>query len=400
MKRVAVTGIGAVSALGLGVDALWKGVNDGVCGIQPLEGIPLDRLNTRLAGQAKAFDRDAHFEPKQHSFLDRTAQLALVAGREAMAKAAPHIADHRRAGVIFGASIGHDTTDAAYKTFYGDNSNRLHPFTVPRIMPSNPASQLSMAFGFRGPTYSTASACASSAHAIGLAFQAVRTGQLDVALTGGSDAPLCVGVLKCWEALRVLSPDVCRPFSRDRTGLAVGEGAGVLVLETMDAAQARGATIYGEIVGFGMSADAADITAPDAEGSAYAMQAALDDAGIAPAAVGYINAHGTGTRLNDKTEVAAIRRTFGGHADKMAISSSKSMLGHTLCAGGGLEMIITLLALRDGVLPPTVNYREPDPECDIDCVPNTARAASFEFALSNSFAFGGLNAVLAARRVQ
>ncbi len=398
MKRVAVTGLGAVSALGIGTNALWNGVRRGECGIRPIEGIPLDRLNVRMAGQAAGFDPGAHFTPRQLALLDRTAQLALVAGHEAVASAGLALDDPRRGGVILGASIGHETTDSAYKSFYVDRSNRLPPFTIPRIMPSGPASHLSMAFSLRGPSFATASACASAAHAIGLAFQAIRVGQLDVVITGGCDAPLCVGVLKGWEALRVLSPDVCRPFSRDRNGLVVGEGAGILVLESFERARARGAEILGEIVGCGMSADAADITAPDPESAAWAMSQALADAGVPPDAVGYVNAHGTGTRLNDRAEIAALRLVFGAHTDRLAVSSTKSMLGHTLCAGGALELIVTLLALRHGVLPPTINFREPDPDCAIDCVANVARPAAVEYALSNSFAFGGLNAVLAVRR--
>ena len=395
MRRVAVTGVGAVSALGIGVTALWDGVQRGQCAILPLSVVPTDRLTVRVAGQATAFQGTDHFERRQLHALDRTAQMALVAAHEAVEAAALQIVDARRAGVILGASIGHETLDAAYKTLYGDRSDRMAPLTVPRIMPSGPASHISIAFGLRGPSYAVASACASSTHAIGLAFQAVRTGQSDVMLTGGCDAPLAVGVLKAWEALRVLSPEPCRPFSRDRAGLTLGEGAGMLVLETWERAVARGATILGEIVGFGMSTDAVDLTAPNVDGVAWAIQAAIEDAGIGPEAIGYINAHGTGTRLNDRTEVAAIRRVFGMHADRLPISSTKSILGHTMCAGGALELIVTLLAMRDGVLPPTVGFREHDPECDIDCVPNASRPARFSAALSNSFAFGGLNAVLA-----
>lgn len=397
MKRVVVTGVGAVSALGVGTAALWAGVQEAACGILPLAAVPTDRLNVRIAGQVTAFDGTQHFERRHLHALDRTAQMALVAAREAVAGAGLRITSPRRAGVIFGASLGHDTLDAAYKTFYGDRSNRMAPLTVPRIMPSGSTSHISMAFGLRGPSYAVASACASSTHAVGLAFQAVRTGQLDVVLTGGCDAPLSVGVLKAWEALRVLSPEPCRPFSRDRSGLTLGEGAGVLVLESLEGAVARGATILGEVAGFGMSADAADLTAPDVEGAAWAMQAALDDARLAPEEVGYVNAHGTGTRLNDRTEVAAIRRVFGVLADRLAVSSTKSMLGHAMCAAGALELIVTLLAMRDGVLPPTIGFREHDPDCDIDCVPNAARQGRFSAALSNSFAFGGLNAVLAVR---
>jgi nodulation protein E len=253
-----------------------------------------------------------------------------------------------------------------------------------------------MEFGLRGPCFAIASACASATHAIGLAFQMIRSGQMDLAVTGGADAPISVGYMKAWESLRVLSADGCRPFSADRSGLVLGEGAGVLVLEDFATAKARGATIHAELLGFGMGADAGDLIAPDAAGAAAAMQAALDDADLAPADIGYINAHGTGTKLNDRTEVAAIRAVFG--ASPPPVSSTKSMIGHCLCGGGGLEAIATVLALRDGILPPTMGFRRADPECDIDCIPNMARPAHVTAALSNSFAFGGLNAVLAIGR--
>ena len=288
--------------------------------------------------------------------------------------------------------------DSSYKALYGENAKRLHPMTVPRIMPNAPASHISMEFGLRGPCFATASACASSSHAIGLAFQMIRSGMMDLAVTGGSDASIVVGFMKAWDALRVLSPDGCRPFSKDRGGLVIGEGAAILVLEEWDRARARGAEIHGEIVGFGMSADAGELTAPDADGAARAMQAALDDAGLSPAAVEYVNAHGTGTRLNDKTEVLALRKVFGTHLDRLPVSSTKSMHGHCLNAGGAVEAAITCLALRHGVLPPTIGFREPDPDCAVDCVPNASRAASIEVAMSNSFAFGGINAVLLMRR--
>ncbi len=294
---------------------------------------------------------------------------------------------------------GRRPSNSSYLTFYGEGINRVPPLTVPRIMPSSGASHVSMEFGIRGPVFSTASACASATHAIGQAFQMVRAGMLDLAVTGGGDASIVVGFMKGWEALRVLSPDVCRPFSRDRAGLVIGEGAGMMVLEPLERARARGATVHAELVGCGMSADAADLTAPDARGAAAAMRAALDDAGLRPEQVGYINAHGTGTRLNDRTETAAIAEVFGGAtAGRLAVSSSKSMLGHCMSACGAVELVLTILAVRDGVLPPTVGFRERDPDCDIDCVPNVSRAMQVEVALSNSFAFGGLNAVLAVRR--
>jgi nodulation protein E len=256
-----------------------------------------------------------------------------------------------------------------------------------------------MAFGLRGPCFSVASACASSTHAIGLAFHMIRGGMIDAALTGGSDASIVVGFMKAWDALRVLSPDVCRPFSADRAGLVIGEAGAILVLEEYGAARARGAAITAEIVGFGMSADAGDLTAPDARGAAQAMRAALDDAGLAPQDVDYVNAHGTGTRLNDVTEAAALRDVFGDHLANLPVSSTKSMHGHCLNAAGAIEAVITALALRDGVLPPTIGFRLPDPQCAIDCVPNAARRAPIGIAMSNSFAFGGLNAVLLLRRL-
>jgi nodulation protein E len=399
-RRVAITGIGAVTALGPDLKSLWSGVTEGRCGIRPIANIPIERLAVTQAAEVIGFDPLAHFEARRLPMLDRTSQLALVAGREAMADAGADLSrmGPTRAGVILGAAIGQETFDSSYKALYGENAKRLHPMTVPRIMPNAPASHLSMEFGLRGPCFSTASACASASHAIGLAFHMIRSGMMDVALTGGSDASIVVGFMKAWDALRVLSPDACRPFSRDRTGLVIGEGAAILVLEEWQHAQARGAKIYAELAGFGMSADAGELTAPDAAGAAQAMQAALDDAGMAPREVNYVNAHGTGTRLNDKTEVAALRQVFGGHLDGLPVSSSKSMHGHCLNAGGAIELAISALALHHGVLPPTIGFREPDPECLVDCVPNHSRPSSIRAAMSNSFAFGGLNAVLIVRQ--
>jgi nodulation protein E len=395
-RRVAITGIGAVTALGPDRSSLWSGVVEGRCGIRPIANIPTDRLAVTHAAEVASFDPLAHFEARRLPMLDRTSQLALVAGREAMADAGDDLTGvaPTRAGVILGAAIGQETFDSSYKALYGENAKRLHPMTVPRIMPNAPASHLSMEFGLRGPCFSTASACASASHAIGLAFHMIRSGMMDVALSGGSDASIVVGFMKAWDALRVLSPDACRPFSKDRTGLVIGEGAAILVLEEWQHAQARGAKIYAELVGFGMSADAGELTAPDAAGAAQAMRAALDDAGMAPSEVDYVNAHGTGTRLNDKTEVAALRQVFGGHLDGLPVSSSKSMHGHCLNAGGAIELAISALALHHGVLPPTIGFREPDLECLVDCVPNQSRPSPIRAAMSNSFAFGGLNAVL------
>ena len=404
-RRVAVTGLGAVCALGHDVPSLWRALVAGDCGIRPIANIPTERLTARTAAEVLGFDPAQHFDARQLPMLDRTSQFALVAAREAMAQAAPNgIAaigvDAREAGVIFGAGLGLHTIDSSYQTLYGEGSNRLHPFTVPRTMPNAPASHISIDFSLRGPSFAIATACASSTHAIGVAFHMIRSGLLEFAVTGGSDASLTIGHVRAWDALRVLSPDACRPFSKDRTGLVLGEGAAVLVLEEWEHARARGATIHCEIVGFGMSADAGDITAPDEGGAAQAIDAALADGNLNPADVQYVNAHGTGTRLNDRMETAALKRVFRVHAKQLAISSTKSMLGHCLNAGGALEAAATVLALRAGVAPPTAGYREVDTECDLDYLPNSARRMPIDAALSNSFAFGGFNAVLALRKTR
>jgi len=396
-QRVAITGLGAVCALGGDVPTIWAALKAGTSGIGPIRGIPTGRLSASIAAEIDGFDAAAHFDSRRLPMLDRAAQLAVVAAREAVLAAGllPDAARAHRRGVILAAAIGQSSLDAAYLAFYGEGAARVHPLTVPRVMPNAPASHLSMEFGLCGPSYAVASACASANHAIGLAADTIRAGRAEVMLTGGADASIVVGVFKSWEALRVLSADACRPFSRDRSGLVLGEGAAVLVLEDWDHARRRDAPILAELAGSGMSADGLDLTAPDAGGAASAMRAALDDAVLDAAEVGYVNAHGTGTRLNDRTESAALRQVFG---RPPPVSSSKSMIGHCLSAGGALEAVATIMALRDGVLPPTAGFREADPECDVDCVPNVSRAAPIQAALSNSFAFGGLNAVLAFRR--
>lgn len=397
-RRVAITGLGGIAATGVDAPTLWRSMRDGRSGIGAIGNIPTDRLLVRTAAEIRDFDPLAHFAPKRLALLDRAAQLALVAAREAVRDA--RLEPQRfgtRGGVVLGAANGQETFDDAYRGFYGEGTPRVHPFTIPRIMPSGSASQVSMEFGLRGPTVAMASACASSNHAIGHAFQMVRAGMLDLAIAGGADASIVVGFMKGWEALRVLSPDVCRPFSADRAGLVIGEGAAMFVLEPWEQALSRGAAIHAELVGFGSSADAGDITAPSAEGAAQAMQGALDDAGLDASEIDYVNAHGTGTRLNDRIEVAALRALFGSRLGEIPVSSTKSMLGHCMTASAALELLATVLALRDGVLPPTVGFTRADPDCDIDCVPNTARERHVRAALSNAFAFGGLNATLAVR---
>jgi nodulation protein E len=396
-RRAVITGMGVVCATGLDAPSFLASLRAGRVGIGPITSIPTERLSIRVAAEAAALDPAAHFEPRRLALLDRSSQLALIAAREAMAQAGLQTGPAEGAVVMAGA-IGLHTFDQSYSELYGRNAPRVHPFTVPRIMPSAPASHISIEFGLRGPVYSVATACASSNHAIGQAMHMIRSGMVEFVITGGADAPITVGFMKGWEALRVLSPDHCRPFSRDRAGLVIGEGAGVFVLESARHARARGAEVLAEIAGFGMSADAAELTAPSADGAARAMQAALTDAACAPAHIDYVNAHGTGTRLNDRTEIAAIRTVFGAHANRLMVSSTKSMVGHCMNAGAAVELAATIMALRDGSVPPTAGFTEADPDCEIDCVPNQARAVPVATAMSNAFAFGGLNAVLVARR--
>ncbi len=403
MRRVVVTGIGVVSPLGLTLDRFWAALTAGRSGIGPIGSIPTDRLTVKIAAEVRDYDPADHFDPRKVGFLDRFSQFAVVAARAAVADAkiafSPETA--ARTATVVGTGVGGlHTLDESFQKLYRDNATRVHPFTIPRLMINAATSQVSMELGLTGPAFSVASACASANHAIGAAFHMVRGGVADLALTGGSEACITVGTMKGWEAMRVMASDTCRPFSKGRGGMVLGEGAACFVFETLDGALARGATPIAEIVGFGMSADAGDITAPDADGAARAIAAALADGGLAPADIDYVNAHGTGTAANDATETVALHRAFGDHARQLCVSSSKSMFGHALGAAGALELAATCLALRDGVIPPTANYREPDPACDLDYVPNEARTRPIRTAISNSFAFGGLNAVLALQRVE
>jgi len=401
-RRVVVTGLGVISALGHDVSCFWNGLCAGRPGIARIESLDLSGLRYQNGAQVRGYDPGQHFEPARLELLDRFAQFALLAARQAVRDAGIVFpAELRgRTAVVTGSSLGGQSSeDAQFWELYRCNSSRVHPLAIPRIMINAGASHISMEFGVCGPTYAVSTACASSNHAIGQAFWMVRNGAADLAIAGGSEAPFSFGLLKAWEAMRVVAPDTCRPFSRDRRGLILGEGAAILVLELLERARARGAPIYAEIVGFGMSSDAGHITTPSIDGPARAMLAALRDADISPERVGYINAHGTGTTNNDVTETRAIRQAFGAHASKLAVSSTKSMHGHALGAASALEAVATALALHHATLPPTANFTTPDPECDLDVVPNQSRAAEVEYALSNAFAFGGLNAVLAFRRL-
>lgn len=401
MRRVVITGQGCVSALGNSAVATWAAMREGRAGIGPLTGLDDPSLRTPIAAQAKAFQALDHFDEKRLVLLDPVSQMALVAAREAVAQAGLSFEGElgERTAVVIGTGIGGASTqDQMAKRLYAEKNPRVHPMAIVRVMPNAPASQISLEFGLRGPVFAVASACASSNHALGQALMLLQSGVADAALAGGVEACITVGTVKAWEAMRVMASDTCRPFSKGRQGLVLGEGAGVFVLETLEHAQARGATILAEFVGCGMSADAADIVMPDASGAARAMRAALAHGGLAPEDVDYINAHGTGTPANDATETKAIRALFGAHADRLAVSSTKSMHGHALGGGGAIELVAAIGALREGVVPPTINYTEPDPACDLNVVPNTAQERPVRAALSNSFAFGGLNAVLALRR--
>jgi nodulation protein E len=397
MNRVVISGLGVISPVGCVVKEFWSALVEARSGIGPLTLAPTERLTTRIAAQCLDFDWSRHFDEKQLTQLDRFAQFAVVAARQAVRDAGLELTEElalNAATIIGNGAGGQYTVDESYLKFYGQNSPRVHPFTIPRWMGNAAVSQVSMDLGLKGPAYTVTSACASGTHAIGHAFQLVRTGQAPVALTGGAESYLTVGSIKCWEALRVLSTDTCRPFSKTRSGMVLGEGAAIMVLESRERALARGANIYAEILGFGMSADAGDITALDPDGAARAMRAALSDAKADPADIDYVNAHGTGTPLNDRAETQALRKAFGASADRLAVSSTKAVLGHSMGAAGALEAAATALALQHQIIPPTANYEQPDPDCDLDFVPNVARAAPIRKAMSNSFAFGGLNAVL------
>jgi nodulation protein E len=400
-RRVVVTGIGAISALGPEAGAFWQALAAGQPGIGPIRSVDTTQLRFSNGAEVPGYDPAEHFGNKETDFLDRFAQFAVIAAREAVRDSGiewpPEL--RARAAIVTGSCVGGQSTeDEGFQSLYLYKRPRVNPLTIPRSMENAGASHISIETGITGPTYTISTACSSSNHAIGQAFWLVRDGVVDAAITGGSEAPFSLGNLKAWEAMRVVAPDTCRPFSRTRRGLILGEGGAMLVLETLDAALARGARVYAEIMGFGMSSDAHHLTQPSADGPALAMRLALADGGIDPGQVGYINAHGTATPANDPTEACAIRMVFGGRTDRIAVSSTKSMHGHTLGAAGAIEAVATVLALRNGLLPPTANFEEPDPQCELDVVPNAARAAEPECALSNSFAFGGLNAVVAFRR--
>lgn len=400
-RRVVVTGTGVVSAIGINTAAFWNSIVNCQSGIGPYDHPFSDQIRFKNGADVKNFDATGYVEKGDLDLMDRFAQFAVVAAREAVSQSGFIVDEENkyRTAVICGTSIGGvHAQEQSYFELYRENKTRVHPLSIPKTMPNGAASNISMQMGITGPVYAVSTACASSNHAIGNAFWLIRNGVCDQAITGGSETPFTYTFLKAWEAIRVVAPDTCRPFSKTRQGMILGEGAGMLMLESLEAAQKRGAKIIAEIIGFGMTSDASHITKPDQKGAEQAMRMALQDGNIHPAQVGYINAHGTGTLVNDSMEVAAVKNVFAEHANSLAISSTKSLHGHALGATSSLEAIATIMALKEGVLPPTANFEEKDEACDIDVVPNASRKKDIQYALSNAFAFGGLNAVLAFKK--
>ncbi|SEW18267.1 nodulation protein E [Aliiroseovarius sediminilitoris] len=402
MRRIVITGQGTINALGRDVPETLEAMREGRSGIGDLEFQDVERLSIRIGAQIKGYEPEASFNRQQIALYDRFTQFTLLAAREAIGQAGLGFSGElaTRSGVVLGTSGGGmNTLDENYRTVYEDGKNRVHPFVVPKLMNNAAASHVSMEWNLKGPSFTVATACASSNHAMGQAMQMIRSGMADVMITGGSEAMLCFGGIKAWEGLRVMSKDACRPFSANRNGMVQGEGAAVFVFEDYEHARARGAEILAEVVGFSMTSDAADIVMPSKQGASRAIVGAMRDAGLNPEDVGYVNAHGTGTTANDKTECAAVADAFGHHADDLMISSTKSMHGHLIGGTGAVELLACIMALREGVIAPTIGYEEPDPECALDVVPNVARDVRVNAVLSNAFAFGGLNAVLALRTI-
>lgn len=402
-RRVVITGIGVVSALGRGRAATLEAVQSARSGIRLLQSVDTTPLSCRIGGEVD----DADLGDSDQEF-DRFARLALIAAREAAAQSglADSNIDRTRVGTIIGTGLGGSVTmDAAYERLYKTQS-RIAPTAIPRAMYNAATSAISRELQALGPAFSVVSACASGTHSVAQAAQWIRNGYADVVVAGAADAPLITGIIKGWESLRVLAIDnddptaACRPFSADRKGMVLAEGAGVFVLEAEEHARARGIDSLGEIAGIGLSSDAGHLTDPSMDGAARALEGAIRDARMSVDEISYINAHGTGTRANDPTETAAIRRVFGAAAGRLAVSSTKSMHGHAMGASGAIELALSLVALNGGVIPPTLNLTSPDPQCDLDYVANTPREGRVSAFLSNSFGFGGMNGVLAVRTRQ
>lgn len=409
MRRVVITGLGVFAATGKDVESFFSNLVNARSGVRRIAQWDPSALSIQIAAEVPDYSPADHFPPKRLDLLDRFTQFGLLSARQAMESSGIELTEEElpRFGVVMGSGMGGaETFDRAYFNLYAKNETRLHPFTIPKIMHNAVTSQICMEFGAQGPSLAISTACSSAGHAIGEAFHLIKFGMADVMLAGGSDAPITYGMLRSWESVRVLAPGnsdpsrACRPFSADREGMVMGEGAGVFLLEEFEHARRRGAKLHAEVAGYGMSSDAGHITQPSVAGPARAVRMALAEAGLKPEDVDYINAHGTGTRLNDTIETQVIKEVFQDHARRVAISSTKSMHGHVMGGTGAVELVATVMALERGVIPPTANYTKPDPECDLDYVPNQAREQPVRVALSNSFAFGGLNAVLLVRRLE
>ncbi len=400
-RRVVVTGMGVVTPIGQNVQDFWAGLKRGQSGVSPLEGFPLEDLKILIGAQIKNFDpRERLRGSKRDKIImhaDRYSWFAAAAADEAVRQSGlemPLENPYRTACIIGSGAGGLTTYEIAYRDLFIHNKRATHPLTLLRIIGSSASAHVGIEYGVKGPTFATCSACSTAAHAIGIARDYIRNNVVDVAIAGASEAVINYGTMKAWQALHVLSPEGCFPFAKKRNGTVLGEGAGILVLEEYEHARKRGATILAELIGYGMTSDSKDMVNPDVEGPREAMRLALEDAKIGPADIDYLNAHGTATTINDKNETNAIKEVFGQHAYELAISSTKSMHGHPLGAGGGIEAAVCIKAINEGWVPPTIGLDEPDPECDLDYVPNVGRDMKVRFAMSNSFAFGGLNAVL------
>lgn len=396
MSAIVVSGMGCISAAGVGVPAFSRAVLDGIDGTRTIVGPRLDTLNVRRAGQVQGYEASEHFDRRTLAGLDPFAQFALVAGREAveMSGISEAVLVGSDTAVIVGTGVGGVTTlDQGSHAIYAEGSSRVDVQSVPRVMPSAAASQVSMRYRTTGPCFAVSSACSSSTQAIGLGLMLIRAGVVKRAIVGGSEACITFSVMKAWEALRVMTPDLCRPFSLGRNGMMLGEGAGLFLLEREDDVMARDGSVLARLCGYGTTSDGKDILRPDQAGCAQAMRLALADAGVEPGQIGYINAHGTGTIVNDATESAAIAEVFGAGAQTIAVSSTKPVHGHALGAAGALELVASITALQAQRLPPNLNFAAPDPACPLNLV-QAGVAADIDYALSNSFAFGGVNACL------
>jgi nodulation protein E len=403
-RRVVVTGLGVVTPIGLNVPDFWAGIKSGKSGVTKLEGLPEEDLNDlkiKIAAQIKDFmpreQLKGYKRDKIIMHADRFSWFAAAAAAEAIAQSGlevPFVNGQRSACIIGSGAGGLMTLESAYRDLFILKKKATNPLTLLRIIGSSASAHVGIEYGIKGPTFATCSACSTATHAIGLARDFIKNGMVDVAVAGASESVINFGTMRAWQALHVLSPEGCFPFSKNRNGTVLGEGAGILVLESYDHAKARGATILAELCGFGMTSDAKDMVNPDIDGPRNAMAFALKDAGLEPTQIDYLNAHGTATTINDRNETNAIKDLFGKHAYKMPVSSTKSMHGHPLGAGGGIEAVACIKAMQESYIPATIGLTVPDPDCDLDYVPNVGRKQALGYTMSNSFAFGGLNAVL------